>query len=744
MECRHFTEFDFRRINEMALVDPNFLQSRLPQAVRRGREFVAGDIHGSMGRSFSLNTKTGVWSDFATDESGGDIVSLVAAQEGITQAKAAGFIAEELGLTLDGPETKSPALPEAPTHPGNLTDTFEYLDEGGALLFSVDRYEAPQCRKSIRQWHIDPDGKRVNNIKGVRLVPFMLPEVLSAETIFIVEGEQKVRRLVAWGLAATCNSGGAGKWRDEYSAYFQGKHVVVLPDNDEPGHRHAGDIVRRLLPIAASVKVVELPGLPPKGDIVDWEQAGHDREEFLVLVAAASTMDTAFDDKHPEEVVFATEDAIAMQFAWEHKDSLRYCHETGAWFVWSDTHWRLEKTRLAFSWARQLCRKTAAGMENKRIAATLSKASTASAVERFAQADRAFAVTSEIWDADRYLLDTPAGVVDLRTGTLRPALREDYLTKLTVVAPACTSDAPLWRRFLDEATQGDAALQRFMMQVSGYALTGDISEHALFFIYGPGGNGKSVFLNTLTNILGDYAATAAMDTFTASQGDRHPTDLAMLRGARLVSVSETEESRAFAESRIKQLTGGDRISARFMRQDFFTYMPQFKLIIVGNHKPVLRNVDEAARRRFNIIPFVHKPEKPDKRLEEKLRAEYPAILRWMIDGCLDWQENGLLRPGSVKEATATYFDEQDLFGQWIEECCDTGPRLTCKTATLFDSWKVFAERNGEPAGSTKAFSANLSKREFLPGRTNHARQFSGISVKRLLNGKMPTTGSGDR
>jgi putative DNA primase/helicase len=151
-----------------------------------------------------------------------------------------------------------------------------------------------------------------------------------------------------------------------------------------------------------------------------------------------------------------------------------------------------------------------------------------------------------------------------------------------------------------------------------------------------------VFLNALTAILSAYAATAAMDTFTASKGDKHPTDLAMLRGARLVTASETEEGRAWAEARIKQITGGDPITARFMRQDFFTFVPQFKLTIVGNHQPVLKNVDDAARRRFNIVPFTRKPSHPDPQLEEKLRAEYPAILRWMVDGCLDWQKHGLV------------------------------------------------------------------------------------------------------
>ena len=166
-------------------------------------------------------------------------------------------------------------------------------------------------------------------------------------------------------------------------------------------------------------------------------------------------------------------------------------------------------------------------------------------------------------------------------------------------------------------------LIRYLQQWCGYCLTGDTREHALVFVYGGGGNGKSVFLNTVSGILSEYAVTAAMDTFTASRDSKHPTDLAMLRGARMVTASETEEGKPFAEARIKQMTGGDPISARFMRQDFFTFLPQFKITIVGNYRPTLQNVDEAFRRRFNIIPFTRKPDKPDKALESKLHAEAP-------------------------------------------------------------------------------------------------------------------------
>jgi P4 family phage/plasmid primase-like protien len=422
------------------------------------------------------------------------------------------------------------------------------------------------------------------------------------------------------------------------------------------------------------------------------------------------------------------EDGIALAFAEKHKDELRFDHHVGKWFVWTGSHWKMEETKLAFTWSRDLVRKM-----NFDGDAKLAKAATAAAVERYCRADRTFAVTSGVWDQNPFLLGTPDGTLDLRSGAFRPGRRDDFITRITACSPENSSRASLWTTFLQESTRGDQELIGFLKRVCGYMLTGDVSEHALFFVYGPGGNGKSVFLNTIHNILGDYATTSSMDTFTASKGDRHPTDLAMLKGARLVSASETEEGRAWAESRIKQLTGGDKISARFMRQDFFTYQPQFKLLIVGNHKPQLQNVDEAARRRFNIIPFIHKPAQPDRHLEEKLKAEYRSILGWMVEGCMEWQQCGLGRPQVVMEATDAYFDDQDIFGQWLAECCETGGMKMETSGKLFASWKAFAESHGENPGSTKIFSNNMAKRGFPHERKYfHGKQQRAFVGVRLI------------
>ena len=433
-----------------------------------------------------------------------------------------------------------------------------------------------------------------------------------------------------------------------------------------------------------------------------------------------------------------TEGCVADAFAAAHKHELQFCHHTGRWFHWTGgTHWQREEIRRAYRWAHNLARDLAGRSNNFKAMIGAGKASFAGGVERLAQAHEDLAVTSDIWDRDPWLLGTPGGTVDLRTGKLRTAEFSDFITKQTAVPPAETADCPLWLAFLKEATAGDTELIRFLQQWSGYCLTGDTREHALVFVDGPGGNGKSVYQNTVSTLIGDYCCAAAMDTFVASHGDRHPTELAMLKGARIVVAAETEEGRAWHETRINQLTGGDAISARFMRQDFFEFKPQFKLQAIGNHKPSLRNVNDAAKRRINMAPFLFKPAQPDRELETKLKAEQPAILRWMINGCLDWQQNGLVRPQIVLDTTADYFNDQDTFREWIEECCQVGIHVDGQpfadsNSSLFGSWANFAKARGEDPGSQKRFKPAMlglgyERIKDTPGV--RGRGFKGLRVR---------------
>jgi len=428
-----------------------------------------------------------------------------------------------------------------------------------------------------------------------------------------------------------------------------------------------------------------------------------------------------------------SDDALAAAFAETHKNRLRYVAPWGRWLVFDGMCWRHDDTLQAFDLVRKTCREAAVAANKPNVRTAIASAKTVAAVERLAKADRRLSATIDQWDCDPLLLNTPGAVIDLRTGASRPPKPDDYMTKMTAVAPGGT--CPIWERFITRITDGDASLAEFLQRVIGYSLTGLTTEHALFFCYGTGANGKSVLIKTISDISAGYHREAAIETFTASAVDHHPTDLAGLQGARVVTSVETEEGRRWAEAKIKAITGGDKIAARFMRQDFFDFTPQFKLIIAGNHMPSLRSVDEAIRRRFHLIPFaVTIPlAERDRDLTEKLKAEWPGILHWMIKGCLAWQQEGLSPPASVQEATAAYLDAEDALANWIEDACARDPQAWETSSKLFDSWSSWAKRSGEPGSSMKRFVQVLEARGFTPQRRRNGRGFQGLRV--MLHGQ---------
>jgi putative DNA primase/helicase len=206
----------------------------------------------------------------------------------------------------------------------------------------------------------------------------------------------------------------------------------------------------------------------------------------------------------------------------------------------------------------------------------------------------------------------------------------------------------------------------------------------------------------------DYGVEAAMETFASGGGyDRHPEELARLAGMRLVVASETEDGHYWKEARIKTLTGGDMITARFMRQNSFDFRPQFKLMFFGNHAPLIKNLDKGIQRRFVIVPFCRKPAEPDLQLDDILKKESAGILRWMINGAVDWYAKGLIIPKAITEATTKYFDEQNVFGQWIEENCVVNPQIYDRSVDLFQDWAIFAKNHGEEAGNQRRFVERL-------------------------------------
>jgi putative DNA primase/helicase len=287
-----------------------------------------------------------------------------------------------------------------------------------------------------------------------------------------------------------------------------------------------------------------------------------------------------------------------------------------------------------------------------------------------------------------------------------------------------------WAEYVEAVPQGDWQLVDFLQRMCGYSLTGSTREEALFFGYGTGANGKTKFIGAITGAMGDYHRTAAIETFTASATERHPTDLAGLHGARLVTAIETEEGKQWAEAKIKALTGGDKIAARFMRQDYFEFTPRFKLLVAGNNKPGLRSVGEAMRRRLHLIPFtVTIPAEERADLDELLRQEWPGILNWMVEGCLEWQRIGLSPPKIVTDATEKYFEAEDRILAWTEQCCDHDPNATETTAKLYGSWVSHCTRTGEVIGSQRRFSEALEEHGIERWRDKNDRGFRGLRLK---------------
>lgn len=410
----------------------------------------------------------------------------------------------------------------------------------------------------------------------------------------------------------------------------------------------------------------------------------------------------------------------------------RYVSKENLWYVWTGQRWQPDDLLTTQAAVAALCSELSNYETTAKAALDMASVQTVSAVERLARFDHRLVASVDHWDRDDLLLNTPGGTIDLRRSGPPVGHRfQDYITRITAIAP---SDAghPLWTATLDRVLP-DHQAQVFLQRFAGYSLSGDTSAHGVLFCYGTGANGKTVVINTLRGILGSYATVAATETFMGGAGDRHPTEIAGLKGFRLVTANETEEGRRWNQSRLAELTGGGPVSARFMRGDFFEFVPKFKLVISSNHRPALRGVNEAIRRRLHLLHFaVTIPESErDPHLEEKLRAEWPAILRWCLDGHALFRERGLQPPASVKAATEDYMSSEDARSRWIDEACERDAGAWTSSKDLFASWCAFARAEGEYLGSQKKLSYDLQdlgfKRAMNKERT--ARGWLGIRLR---------------
>ena len=423
-------------------------------------------------------------------------------------------------------------------------------------------------------------------------------------------------------------------------------------------------------------------------------------------------------------------------------DRIRYCHAWKTWYIWDGTRWAADEAEGI----KELAKKTVRRIydearhhedDNKRQvlarhAVNSESSSRIRAMITLAQSDNKVSIRPAEFDKDIFLLNCANGVLDLRTGQLGPHRKEDYLTKMVQVEFNEKAAYPQWLAFLDKIMNGNADLIGFLQRATGYSLTGDNSEQCLFILFGSGANGKSTFLRTVGFLTGDYGQQTATETLLVKQKGAIPNDIARLKGARFITASEAEAEQRLAESLIKQMTGNDIISARFLHQEWFDFEPTYKIFLGTNHKPVIKGTDYAIWRRIRLIPFeVTIPEQErDRMLLNKLKKELPGILAWAVKGCLDWQKHGLGLPPEVEKATAEYRNEMDIVCDFLTECCEKGHAYKVLTKDLYKAYKDWCEINGDSLLSKKAFGIALSDKGFTPNRLSKGlRGWEGLKLK---------------
>lgn len=444
------------------------------------------------------------------------------------------------------------------------------------------------------------------------------------------------------------------------------------------------------------------------------------------LTAYADEECTGFDD---------TDIANAKRFARQHGENVRFTPERG-WFVWDGRCWASDEKMIA---VQEFGKHTALSIFDE-----VKTASDRDALYRHAKRSQSRrAIESMIWlarsepgiparltefDANGWLLNVANGTLDLKSGTLRPHRREDLISNLSEIAFDPQASAPLWDSFLMRVTDRNAELYGYLQRFFGYLLVADTSDQSLHFLYGLGSNGKSVFCEVVLQVLGDYAVTVSPDLIMLRRHGGIPNDVARLRGVRAALMNETSQGSRFDEAKLKDLTGGDTLTARFLHQEFFDFQPSHRIVIRGNHKPTINGTDEGIWRRLRLVPFTVQipPDEQDRNLLHKLEGELPGILRWAFAGCLEWQRDGLKAPAIITEAVRQYREESDTLGRFIVEHCAVRKLAQVKSSVFFRRYQQFAEQAGERWTSAKDLPQELERRGFQHRKTSAGMVFDGL------------------
>lgn len=571
--------------------------------------------------------------------------------------------------------------------------------------------------------------------KGLYALPWILKQ--QYEKIIFCEGVRDCLAAISLGFIATANNCGAGKWDESWQVVFSDRTVCLVPDCDVPGVKGANKQAQCLSKITKEVRIAELPYEAETGqDLNDYIiRDKHTREDVEKLLSQSRIFipqpePKQIDDDRPSQPSKRllcsfpfTDTGAAERFVHLNKDYFRYNYDFEKWHWYNGKFWdkkrgEPEARGLVVKTARQLREEALQFEDLEKRAAIEEYARKLEATNRINNTLREARALPPIpcyasdFDKDNWLINCSNGTVDLRTGNLKEHSPDDMITQITAVNYDTEAKCPRFDLFLNQIMNGNDVLIRYVIRLLGMCLCGSINEQVLPIFYGSGGNGKSVLLDTLCGLMGDYAGEAAPDLLIQKRNQEHATEVADLLKKRLVIASETEEDAVLKVSLVKRLTGNAKLKARFMRQDFFEFERTHKMILVTNNKPAISENTDAIWRRLKLIPFaVTIPEiKQDKSLLIKLQSEWPGIFAKLVRGCLDWQQFGLAEPEEIENSTFEYRQEQNPLGDFIEGRCKLDSFGVVPVSELKENYENWLkEQHRESHLSAQQFNTAMRK-----------------------------------
>ena len=745
---------------------PDILYKWLPAGQVAGNEFEVGNVNGSAGKSLKINTRTGIWADFAGSQKGSDPISLYAEINHLKQGEAGQALGRELGIEPPGlhsvkdkwipivpiPADKIPIerLPGGAPE-GERDNGWLYFDaEGRPLIFRI-RFNLPDGKKAFAPltWCRNSESGqcewRWKDLPAPR--PLYNLEKLNGEglakPVLVVEGEKCAEAgetlLGAAGWVVVTWAGGAkraGKKDTDWTP-LKGRKVWIWPDNDEPGREAALQIAKALEDEKPTI-VKMAPKWSKGHDLADLVAEGWDATRTLDWIhnqnvpTAAIRAAVVVDRGVAQGDIF-----IADRFLAKHREDVRYCPTRG-WLIWDGRRWAWDEREAVIKLGERVVRDLyaeAAEIDDERARMELVKFATSSSrIDRIrgalALARPHVAVVQGELDQGGFFLNCRNGTVDLRSGEIMPHAREDLITRLIDLDYDEDVEADRFERFLLEIFDQKTDLVEYIHRAIGYSFTANQREQCLHFLHGAGANGKSTLIDVLLKVAGEYGQTAPAEVLLLRRNESIPTDIARMCGARFIAMSETGEARALDEAAVKKLTSVEPIPARFLHQNTFEFIPSHHLWLSSNHKPHISGTDLGIWRRIRLIPF-SQTFPIDGTLAGELESELPGILSWVVRGAAHWFAEERLTPTSeIAVATAQYRSEQDILEEFLRDCCEVEAMIESTAKSLYDAYKSWAKDGGEQhPWSRKLLGRRLGGRGFVSHHTRVGDIWRGLKPK---------------